>query len=296
MAFIKIYQTLFPQAPEISFAQWLGFGGPFALIFLAIAWLYLAHRLPRAVAAAGADRSFFQEEYRKLGPVSFEERTVGILFALMALAWMTRKPIHTSWFTIPSWSSWLPNPKLVDDGTVAIAFALLLFLIPSRQVPGKNLMDWKTASRLNWGIVILFGGGFALAAGFKESGLSTWTAQQLHALAGAPSWLVVMAIATLLTFLTELTSNTATTQIVLPILGSLAAALAVNPLLLMIPATLSASCAFMLPVATPPNAIIFGTGEVKISHMMRTGIIMNLIGIVLVTLIVTLYGRAVFGF
>jgi len=296
MAFIKIYQTLFPQATEISFAQWLGFGGPYSLLFLLIAWLYLGRRLPSAMQRAQADPSYFQAEYRKLGPMSFEQKTVGLLFAALAIAWMTRKPIATPWFTVPSWSSLLPNPKLVDDGTVAIIFSLLLFLIPSRQKPGEALMNWKTASRLNWGIVILFGGGFALAAGFKESGLSTWIAQQLHALAGVPNWFIVLVIATLLTFLTELTSNTATTQIVLPILGSLALALSVNPLLLMIPATLSASCAFMLPVATPPNAIIFGTGEVRMSQMIRIGIVMNLIGIILVTLVVMLYGRIVFNF
>jgi sodium-dependent dicarboxylate transporter 2/3/5 len=156
-------------------------------------------------------------------------------------------------------------------------------------------MNWRTARKLHWGIVILFGGGFALAAGFIESGLSTWIAGQLGALRGAPTILIVAVVCLMLTFLTELTSNTATTQIVLPLLGSLAVAIGVNPLLLMVPATLSASCAFMLPVATPPNAIVFGTGEVTIGHLMRSGIVMNLLGVLVITAAIFLLGLTVFG-
>jgi sodium-dependent dicarboxylate transporter 2/3/5 len=155
-------------------------------------------------------------------------------------------------------------------------------------------MDWTTASRLHWGIVILFGGGFALAAGFKESLLSVWVADQLMALDGVPPLVLVGSTCTLLTFLTELTSNTATTEMILPLLGSLAVAIKVNPLLLMIPATLSASCAFMLPVATPPNAIVFGSGEVRMIDMIRAGIILNVIGVCLITGMVYLIGLRVF--
>jgi sodium-dependent dicarboxylate transporter 2/3/5 len=184
---------------------------------------------------------------------------------------------------------------MIDDGTVAIAVGLLLFLIPSRSQKGERLMNWETATKLHWGIVILFGGGFALAAGFKESGLSTWIAQHLAILGGVSPVFMVASVSALLTFLTELTSNTATTQIVLPLLGSLAIAIKVNPLLLMIPATLSASCAFMLPVATPPNAIVFGSGEVRMADMMRVGIIMNLVGVVMITAFIYVLGVAIFN-
>jgi sodium-dependent dicarboxylate transporter 2/3/5 len=156
-------------------------------------------------------------------------------------------------------------------------------------------MNWETAVKLHWGIVILFGGGFALAAGVAESGLSTWVTQQLEIFSGVPSVVMVAVTCTILTFLTELTSNTATTQLSLPLLAGLAVAIKVHPLLLMIPATLSASCAFMLPVATPPNAIIFGSGEVKMSDMMRAGLIMNLIGVVLVTAFMYLIGLSIFA-
>lgn len=142
--------------------------------------------------------------------------------------------------------------------------------------------------------MLLFGGGFALATGFKESGLSIWVAEQLVGLGDAPTVVLVGSVCTLMTFLTELTSNTATTEMALPLLGSLAVAIKTNPLLLMIPATLSASCAFMLPVATPPNAIVFGTGEIKMADMMKAGLILNLIGVVLITSLLYLFGLAIF--
>jgi sodium-dependent dicarboxylate transporter 2/3/5 len=172
--------------------------------------------------------------------------------------------------------------------------AMLLFVIPSRSKGKGRLMDWETAVKLHWGIVILFGGGFALAGGFEESGLSVWLGEQLHVFRELPTIFIVMLVCTMLTFLTELTSNTATTQMVLPILGSLAVAIGVNPLLLMVPATLSASCAFMLPVATPPNAIVFGSGEIRMQDMIRIGIILNLVGVVVITSLIYLVGVHVF--
>jgi sodium-dependent dicarboxylate transporter 2/3/5 len=149
--------------------------------------------------------------------------------------------------------------------------------------------------KLKWGIVLLFGGGFALAAGFANSGLSAWIGDELVAFGELPPVALVAVICTMLTFLTELTSNTATAEMVLPVLGSLGVAIQVNPLLLMIPATLSASCAFMLPVATPPNAIAFGTGEISIQDMVRGGIILNLIGVALITAAIYLIGMPVLG-
>jgi sodium-dependent dicarboxylate transporter 2/3/5 len=156
-------------------------------------------------------------------------------------------------------------------------------------------MTWEPLKRLPWGIVILFGGGFALAAGFKESGLSVWVAEQLVGLGDVPPMFLTVSTCTVITFLTELTSNTATTEMILPLLGSLGVAIKTNPLLLMIPATVSASCAFMLPVATPPNAIIFGSGEVSMSDMVKVGIIMNLLGVIIITVIVYLLGLSVFN-
>ncbi len=295
LSFTRIFAIYFPQAPEISFAGWFVFGLPISVIFLAIAWLLLVTLFVPRGGGQTPDPGVFKDELKALGRMSFEEKVVLALFVLMAALWLFRKDIPIGSLALPGWSSLLPVPKFVDDGTIAIAVALLLFVIPSRSKKGSALMDWQTASKLHWGIVILFGGGFALAGGFKESGLSVWVAERLVGLEGAPSVLMVASTCTLMTFLTELTSNTATTEMILPLLGSLATAIKVNPLLLMIPATLSASCAFMLPVATPPNAIVFGSGEVKMADMIRVGIILNLVGVVLITAIIFTLGLVVLG-
>ena len=221
----------------------------------------------------GGGKEEFRRTYQGLGPMGYEEKWIGVLFVLLVLGWTLRKV----------WSQWLPEPTFIDDGTVAITLALVLFMVPSRQEGKGRILRWADAMKVRWGIVLLFGGGFALATGFAESGLSTWFGAQLSALKGVPTIVLVVVICTSITFLTELTSNTATTEMVLPILAPMALAIDVDPLQLMIPATLSASCAFMLPVATPPNAIIFGTGRVTMQDMMRAGLRLNLIGIVLIT-------------
>lgn len=295
LSFSRIFHIFFESGPEISFAAWFVFALPISLLMTACAWLVLVRMFAPRHPQAKSDRAIFREELAALGPMSFEEKVVASLFTVMSLLWLTRKSIALGSFVIPGWSQLLPAPAFVDDGTIAIFVALVLFLIPSRQHPGTRLMNWRTAVGLPWGIVLLFGGGFALASGFKESGLSEWIAGQLVGLSSVPSVVLVSATSTVMTFLTELTSNTATTEMVLPLLASLATAIKVNPLLLMIPATLSASCAFMLPVATPPNAIVFGSGEIKMGDMIRAGLIMNFVGVVLVTAAVYLVGLVVFG-
>ncbi len=295
LSFTRIFNIYFPDAPDITFAGWFAFGLPISGVFLMIAWFLITiFFVPRKRSISG-DVDLFREEYRRLGKMTYEERTVLVLFLLMAVLWLLRQDIDVGWFSIPGWSTVLPTPGYIDDGVIAISVALLLFVIPSRREKGARLMNWETAAKLHWGIVLLFGGGFALASGFKESGLSEWVAQQLTGLGDISPLFMVASTCTMLTFLTELTSNTATTEMVLPLLGSLAVAIKVNPLILMIPATLSASCAFMLPVATPPNAIIFGSGEVRMADMIRIGIVMNLIGIVLITAFIYLLGIAVFN-
>jgi len=294
LSFSRIFAIYFPHAPEISFANWFVFGLPCSIVFLAIAWLVLTMMFAGSNRGLSTNRDLFQKEYAQLGRMTYEEKWVLVLFTLMALLWLFRKGISMGEFSLPGWSSLFPVPGHVDDGTVAIIVALTLFVIPSRTPAKGRLMNWATARNLNWGIVLLFGGGFALATGFKESGLSVWVAEQLIVLGDAPTFVLVGSVCTLMTFLTELTSNTATTEMALPLLGSLAVAIKANPLLLMIPATLSASCAFMLPVATPPNAIVFGSGEISMADMMRVGLVLNLIGVVLITSLMYLLGLTIF--
>lgn len=295
LAFAKIFTTSFPNAPEVTFTRWIVFGLPASAVLFIVAYVVLILTFFRGAKASDTDLEELRREYRELGKASFEEKMVGGMFALMAILWLTRQDLQLGSFVIPGWARLLPTPQFIDDGTVAIVVSLFLFIIPSRSRTGARLIDWQTARRLPWGIVILFGGGFALAEGFKDSGLSQFIAQQLHVLQGVSPLVVVLVICLVLTFLTELTSNTATTQIVLPLLAAMALAVEVNPLLLMIPATLSASCAFMLPVATPPNAIVFGSGMVRMPDMMRAGIYLNLIGAVVITILMFALGMSVFN-
>ncbi|MCP3919527.1 MAG: SLC13/DASS family transporter [bacterium] len=295
LSFARILKIVFPDAPSISFAGWFGFALPLSIVFLLLAWVVLCKLFVARENPIPAETDLFRREQEKLGRMTFEQGVVLALFVVLVAAWMFRKDIAVFGLVVPGWSRCFEQPGFLDDGTVAVAVALLLFLIPARNEAGQRLMDWETAAGLKWGIVLLFGGGFALAAGFKESGLSVWLGDQLAGLEGTPLMALVALTCGLLTFLTELTSNTATTEMVLPVLGSLAVAIETDPLLLMVPATLSASCAFMLPVATPPNAIVFGTGEVKMIDMIRGGFLLNLIGIALITAAMYLYGMAALG-
>jgi sodium-dependent dicarboxylate transporter 2/3/5 len=205
---------------------------------------------------------------------------------MTALSWIFLKDIEIGSLTIPGWANLFPDPTYIRNSTVAMFFAIVLFAIPVDLKKREFALDWEWAVKIPWGVLILFGGGLALAKAFGSTGLVEWTGDKLNMLEGVSPLLVIVCIALMLTFLTEMTSNVATTSIMLPILGmSVAGALGVNPLLLMIPAAMSASCAFMLPVATPPNAIVFGGGHITVAQMARAGILLNLIGVMLITLI-----------
>jgi sodium-dependent dicarboxylate transporter 2/3/5 len=216
---------------------------------------------------------------------------------LTAFLWVFRKTLNLGFVSIPGWSQLIPYPKLIDDGTVALVMAMILFLIPTRSkdAPTATIMGPEVIKNIPWNIVILFGGGFALAKGFQVTGLATLIGNEFAGLAGMNPIIMVLIVCFGLTFLTELTSNTATTEMVLPILASVAFAMKANPLFLMIPATLSASCAFMMPVATPPNAIVFGSGRIKIAEMARVGIAINIIGVIVITVMFYFIGTAVFN-
>jgi sodium-dependent dicarboxylate transporter 2/3/5 len=296
LSFARIFQIMFPDAPEISFSAWFIFAAPISIIFFIITWLYLHHRFKPKKLITDLIGINFGDEYRKLGPSSQEEKSVFIVFVSLALLWLTRKGLAIGSFQIPGWSQLLKTPEFINDGTVAIALALVLYFIPSKQRKGEKIMDWESSAKLPWNIILLFGGGFALASGFKESGLSFWFGEQLSAAETLHPLLLIGIIAIFMTFLTELTSNTATIEMLLPVLAGLAVSININPLILMLPATISASMAFMLPVATPPNAIIFASNRIRIRDMARTGLVLNLIGVIVVTLVSYFWGTWVFDF
>ncbi|MFQ5579067.1 MAG: SLC13 family permease [Nitrospiria bacterium] len=268
-------ETINTHAPEhaISFLQWMTLGVPVALAGLVVLYFLLGRpirKMPWTASAAGS----LKEEIHQMGSFRREERFVAWVLCLTALAWMTRKGIVSEGFTLPGWSALLPY-KGVDDGTVAIAAALVLFLIPVRKE--GPVLDREAFGRLPWGIMILFGGGFALAMGMQRSGLSESIGTQLAFLTHVSVPLMMFGIALGVTFLTEITSNTATTQVLLPILAAVALGSGHDMTLLLATATLSASCAFMLPVATPPNAIVFGTERIPMETMIKAGIKLNLV-------------------
>lgn len=294
LSFSRIFAIMFPSAPEISFSQWFVFALPVSIFMLFAAWtvLYLIYRTSSKSISIAKD--IFREQYKELGKPSFEEIVVFIAFITLALLWIFRSGIKIESFEIPGWSSLFNMPKYINDGTVAIVIAIILFVIPARSNPGTRILEKDSIGKLPWHIVLLFGGGFALAQGFTESGLAVWFGEQLKGIAGIHPFLIILLIAFFMSFLTELTSNTATTEMLLPILAGMAIAVKINPLIFMIPATMAASLAFMLPVATPPNAIVFGTNRIRIADMMRTGFVLNLIGVIVVALSMYFWGQSVF--
>ncbi len=255
---------------EVSFGGWMAFAVPVVVILLVAVWLYLtkvAHPIKMKELPGG--KELILEEKRKLGKMSFEESMVLLVFGFAAFMWVTRTFL---------WDDKLPG---IDDTMIAIFAASMLFLIPSLNKGGR-VLDWSVSKDLPWGILLLFGGGLALATGFKETGLAEWIGGRLTVLDGFNFVIIVVISAALVLFLTEITSNTATATMILPVLASLALALNVHPYALMVPAAMAANCAFMLPVGTPPNAIIFASGKLKISEMVRTGFIINIFTLILI--------------
>lgn len=293
LSFARILAIHFPRAPEISFATWFAFALPLSCAMLLCAWGVLCVAFGIRGRGEDLDLTAVEMQYAELGRMSFAEKIVLADFVLLAFFWLSRRPVQIGDWTLPGWSQLFESAELMTDGSVAMAMALVLFVIPARDGTGTRVMNWQTASNLPWHIVLLIGGGFALASGFISSGLSLWCAQQLKILGSVHPLVLVGSLCVMMTFLTELTSNTATAEMFLPVLASLAVAVNANPLLLMIPATLSCSCAFMLPVATPPNAIVFGTDRVSMRDMARAGVVLNLVGAMLITLAIATLGSLV---
>ena len=259
---------------EITFLQWFMFGFPISVILIFICWKYLS-----SYAFTFKQQEFpgGKQEIKRLlstlGNMSYEEKAVSIVFAATAFCWITRDFLLQPLF-----------PKL-DDTIIAILFALILFLIPSK-TKNKKLISWKDTKDLPWGIILLFGGGMALAKGFETTGLAQWIGNQMTTFAGLSTIILVLLIIAAVNFLTEITSNLATTAMLLPVLAPMALSIDIHPFILMVSATVAASCAFMLPVATPPNAVVFGSGYLTIPDMVRKGFVMNIISIMLLTLFV----------
>jgi solute carrier family 13 (sodium-dependent dicarboxylate transporter), member 2/3/5 len=260
---------------EITFASWMMIGVPVVVVLLAIAWIYLGRIAFRmSIKEIPGGKALIRNERAMLGNISFEESVVAGVFAFAAFMWITREFIWTGIF-----------PEL-RDGMIAVMAAVLLFIIPVKDQTGLRILDWKDSREIPWGILLLFGGGLAIAAGFRETGLATWMGTQLTVLDSFHLLVIIASATFLILFLTEITSNTATATMILPVVASLALALNIHPFALMIPCAMAANCAFMLPVGTPPNAIIFATEKLRIIEMVRVGFFMNVIAATLIVMAV----------
>ena len=257
---------------DVSFVEWMMVGVPMVILMLPVVWLILTKiAFPIDLPPVPGQAQMIRDELTAMGPMSRGERTVAAVVAVTAVLWIFRPLINEAqpFFTL-------------NDTSVALLAAVALFIIPVDLAKGTFALGGEWARKIPWGVVILFGGGLSLAAGIKSSGLADWIGDATGGLLGLETIAVVFIVVILMILLTEITSNTATTATFLPILGATATAINVDPLLLIVPATLAASCAFMMPVATPPNAIVFGSGEITIPQMVRAGLWLNLIGLVLI--------------
>ncbi len=262
----------------ISFLQWMQFAVPLVICFVPLVWLVLTRFVyPLEVAELPGAAETLRRERHKLGPVTAAEVRTLVVFVLTAGAWISRPLLNSITFV-----DMQPLAGLTDAG-IAIASAIALFLVPADLRTGTFLMNWETAVRLPWGLLLLFGGGLALAAAIVATGLSAFLGDLAGGLEGWPLWSVLLFVTALVVFMTEMTSNTATTATLIPLLYAIATGLGLPPLMLLLPATFAASCAFMLPVATPPNAIVFGSGLIRIGAMCRAGFWLNLLAICLIS-------------
>jgi len=270
LVFMQVYEQQFGK--NIGFTQWMSWGIPVVLFMIPITWLWLTRKLRYN---GGFDMP-------GVGKWSTIEKRVMFIFSLTAFAWISRKE------PFGGWSQWLDLPA-ANDASVALIAVILMFVIPAgfkdEKRKSEKLLDWKTASTIPWGILLLFGGGITLAKAFGVSGLSTTLAENLSDLSALPIWLMIFAICLGVTFLTETTSNTASTVLLLPVLAATAIGTGIDPMLLMIPATISASCAFMMPVATAPNSIVYASGFFSTKKMASEGFVLNICGAVVITVL-----------
>jgi len=269
---------------EIDFARWMMIGVPLAIVMLPLAWLALTRWAFTVNFETSGDGKVALEQMRaELGRMTVPEIRVSIVFSILVIAWVGR-PVF----------SLLPGLSALDDSGIAMAGAIVLFLIPSGDKTDPLLIRWQYVERLPWNVLLLFGGGLTLASAVSKSGLAEWIGTSLQSLTALPLIGLVVIAASMIILLTEFTSNTATTATFLPIVGAVAVAASIDPIVLAVPVTLAASCAFMLPVATPPNAIVFGSGMLTIPKMIRAGVALNLIGVVVVSLAATVLAPLVF--
>lgn len=283
MYFFKAYKEAFPDNADLNFLSWSAIGFPLSFTLLIVTFFVLSKYYFDKTITINLTKSFFKDNYTSLGKTRYEERWVFIIFISCALLWFTRADVDFGTVKYNGWANLFHVPKFIDDSLVAVVAALLLFLIPSKKNKGEALLTWNDAKKIRYDIILMFGSGFALAYGFEISGLSQWLAGSLAVLKGVSPFIVILGICGIVTLISEFASNIASIQLAIPVMIALQKNLDLPPLVLMIPATFAASLGFMLPVATAANTIVFGTKRIEIKDMFRVGLVLDIIGIILIS-------------
>ncbi len=289
MYFFKVFRESYAMDYDFNFLKWSMIGFPIAIVFLIICYLVLSkYFIPKSLKFE-INKSYFKNQFNLLGKMSYEEKWVFWIFISCVLLWFSRADIDFGTFKLKGWANVFKTPKFIDDSFVAIIAAMLLFLIPSKKDSGNALLEWEDAKKIRYDIILMFGSGFALAYGFEITGLSNWLALQLMVLKGVSPVLIILGICCIVTIISEFASNIASIQLAIPVMMALQKNMDVSPLFLMIPATFAASLGFMLPVATAANTIVFGTKMIPIKDMFKVGFLLDVLGILVITLMCYLY-------
>jgi sodium-dependent dicarboxylate transporter 2/3/5 len=292
--FMDFYNQNFAGEEAITFASWFMVGLPASATFFMVTYFVLQRKYFKEEVNLQIDLSFVKKECDDLGKLTYEQITLAIVFSLTVVLWFTAKDVVIGDFQFKGWTSLFPEPKYIKESTIAMMAAFALYIIPSKGEKG-NLLDWKAAKKIPIGVIFLFGGGFAIAKVIGVTGLSLWLGESLQFVSNYPPILVVLCLTLFMTFFTELTSNTASTVLMLPILLAIASNVDAHPMLIMMPVIMSASFAFMLPVATPPNTIVYATEKIRIKDMASTGVALNIIGVVISSFFVLVWAKWVYG-
>lgn len=282
LIFSGIMDKIFPEAPKFGFLSWLQVGIPIMLLFLPMVWYFLV-RFFKIEGSLPGNKEVIDNELREMGEMSSGEKRVMYIFILAIIGWVFREGFTFDNFSIPGWSKIGGLEDFVTDSTVGMIAAMLLFIVPDGK--GKRLLDWKNAGSIPWGVGVIVGGGYALAASFKSTGLANWLGAELAFVSSYPTFIVLFIVVGAVLIFTELNSNTATANIFLPVLASMAVAGNINPMILMIPATFASSIVFIMPAGTGPNTVIFGSNKVTVRDMARAGIWLKLISMVILPII-----------
>ncbi|MFO0357072.1 MAG: SLC13 family permease [Sphingobacteriaceae bacterium] len=289
MYFFKVFREMYATQYEFNFLKWSAIGYPISFTFLLVCYFILSRYFIPKLNSFSIGKDFFREQYKALGKMGSEEKWVFGIFITCVLLWFSRADIDLGSVKLHGWANLFKAPKFIDDSFVAIAAALALFLIPSKTDKGHALLEWDDAKKIRYDIILMFGSGFALAYGFEVTGLSNWLASQLMILKGVPVFFIILGICCIVTIISEFASNIASIQLAIPVMIALQKNMDVSPLLLMIPATFASSLGFMLPVATAANTIVFGTKMIHTKDMFKVGIVLDVLGILIITLMCYLY-------